>query len=453
MIVLETILALVVVLGILIFIHELGHFLAAKRFGVRVEVFSLGFGPRLFGWKRGDTDYRVAVVPLGGYVRMAGEYDPEVATKDDPGFLTNKARWQRLIIMISGPAMNIALALVLYWGLFMYGAETLDIPEGPPQIEWVEPGSPAEKAGLLVGDRILALGKRPIGSIEEFGEELIFRPNQTVVYRIQRGDQELEKPVTIGVNPQYGVGRDGIRVRIPVLIDSVNPGGPADRAGIKAGDRILEVNGRIPSGTEAISSLIAESRGKPVVLSLLRGAENLALEVVPEGGEGGKPRIGVALTYPRKFVRYGPLKAAGEALETAQRDALRLFRALGALVKREVGLGVMSGPLEIARISRQQAAQGVRPFLLLLAFISLQLGIFNLLPVPVLDGGHILILAVEGVLRRDLSLRLKERVLQAGLVMLVTLAVAVLYLDVRKAMRPPAQAAPAKTETAAPPGK
>jgi regulator of sigma E protease len=430
--------ALLVVIGVLVFIHELGHFVAAKYFGVKVEVFSLGFGRRLFGFQRGETDYRVAAIPLGGYVKMLGQADTpdqEAAASEtalDPRSYLAKPRWQRLIILFAGPAMNIALALVLWWGLFMVGTETLDVPEGPPQVEVFEAGSPAEKGGLAPGDRIVAIAGKPIASVEDYEKIVLFRPGQTLSYRIERGSETLTRDVTLATHPVYGVGVDGVRVRIPILVQSVLPGGPADKAGFRAGDRILEVNGRIPGGQGAVASLVEEFQGKPVQVTVLRDGGKVVLEVVPQAADGGRARIGVMLTYPLKTVRYGPLRAAEEALKQARDNAGVLFQTLSKLVTGAIGPQVMSGPLEIARIAKEQAEQGLKPFLGLLAFISIQLGIFNLLPIPVLDGGHILTLLVEAAMRRDLSVRLKERLLQAGLVFLVLVMVGVVALDIMK---------------------
>ncbi|MBP7148447.1 MAG: RIP metalloprotease RseP [Acidobacteria bacterium] len=448
---LEYALALVVVLGILIFVHELGHFLAAKYFRVRVETFSLGFGPRLFGFRRGDTDYRISAIPLGGYVRMTGEMDEIGRSEEDsgrPDSLTTKPRWQRLVIMLAGPTMNIALAMLIWWGLFMHGTETLDIPEGPPYVESVLPGSPAEQAGVAPGDRIVKVDGEAIDSVEEYTERLLFRPGRTVTYTVLRGEQELPREVTIGTHPVYGVGTDGVRVRMPVLIGSVAPDSPAERAGLKAGDRLVEINGRVAAGIDSVQKVIEQSAGKSVQLEVERAGQLVELAVEPAAIDGSRPRIGVTLTFPNKFVRFGPLQAAGESARMAWRNADLLFRTLSALVRRQVGMSVMSGPLEIARISREQASQGVVAFLQLLALISIQLGIFNLLPIPVLDGGHVLILLFESVIRRDLSLRLKERVLQAGFLLLVLFAVTVIALDVRKAFQRLPDTPPAATQPA-----
>jgi regulator of sigma E protease len=422
---------LVPVLGVLIFVHELGHFLAAKAIGVRVEVFSLGFGRRLFGARRGDTDYRVSLIPLGGYVRMSGELDAADAKSagDEPWRFTSKPRWQRLIVMLAGPAMNIVFALALWWGLFVHGAYAL-IPQGPPVIEATESGSPAQNAGLLPGDRMVAIGDKPIRSIDDHQEAILFRPNQKVHYKVERGGRIVETELQLGTNARFGTGWDGIRISLPILVQEITPG-PAERAGVRKGDRILDVNGHVPGDPGAVSKLIEASPGPDVALTLLRDGQPLSVNVTPEV-KGGRKLIGVSIAFPTRFVKYGLVAAMGESLREAGRQASMTAELLSQLVRRNVGMGVMSGPLEIARVSREQARQGWMPFLLLLAAISLQLGLFNLLPIPVLDGGHILILGVESALRRDVSLVIKERILQVGFVLLVAFAVLVLYGDVGK---------------------
>jgi regulator of sigma E protease len=443
------------VLGLLVFIHELGHFLAAKYFRVRVEVFSLGFGPRLFGFRRGDTDYRLSPIPLGGYVRMVGEFPgdtPDGAA--DPGALTSKPRWQRMIILLAGPAMNIALAIVLWWALFVYGMEALDIPDGPPVVEKVEAGSPAERAGLQPGDALLALDGESIRSAEEYQMKLIFKPGKSVVYRIQRGAESFDRTVEVAKDTRHGVGRDGIRIRTPILVSQIVPGGAAERDGLKPGDRILSIDGRLVSGPSTAVEAVVQSGGKPIAFELLRGDSVLEVTITPAVVEEGKPRIGAGFSYPIKLIKLDPIAALGESFETAAQNTSILFKTIGLLLRRELGLEVMSGPLEIARISSQEADRGLGPLLQLLAFISFQLGLFNLLPIPVLDGGHMAILTFEGALRRDLSPRFKERVLQFGFVLLVVFAAVVIFLDARKlrdlGARETQPSAPPPTQTEAP---
>ena len=449
MLVLERAFYLILVLGTLVFVHEFGHFLAAKFFGIRVEVFSLGFGPRLAGFRRGDTDYRVAAVPLGGYVKMAGEYD-EHADPDDPALFTAKPRWQRLVVFFAGPAMNVVLAIVLWWGILVYGDMELDIPQGPPVVEEVRPDSPAAAAGIEPGDRILALGDLQLESYAQYGKEVLFRPGQEVDYHIERDGRALTVPVHIAMDPLHGVGYDGIGVATSIIVRAVLEGSPAASAGVEIGDRIIGLDGHAPASMESLIEYIQQRAGQRVVFEVVRGDQRLELSVVPQATEEGKGRIGVSLGYPGKIVRYPPGEALMRALSKARENVRLLLRTVSSLVRMKVGVGVLSGPLEIARITQDQAQYGWRPLFGLLAFISINLGIFNLLPIPVLDGGNILILLVESSIRRDLTPRIKEVILQVGFVVLLTFAVTVIALDLRKAFvgrsEPTPVSAPAPSE-------
>ncbi len=438
MIFLEYALSLAVVLGVLIFIHEFGHFLAGKFFDVRVEVFSLGFGPRLAGFRLGETDYRVSAVPLGGYVKMSGEFDEEgnEGTRD-PRWLTSKPRWQRVVIYLAGPAMNVLLAMGIWWGLYLHGAEALDVPQGPPVVEAVADDSPAAAAGLRPGDRIVAIdGKRieEISDYEQVLEREMLAPGRTFRYEIEREGRRLTVPVTVAAHPLYGIGWDGVRIRLPIMVRQVVKGSPAERAGLRPGDRILRVDGQPPLALSDVSRLLRGRAGREVTLDVERGGREIRLTAVPEPTGDGGARLGIVVAYPTRYVRYGPLGALRESARQAWENAGLLFRTLSALVRRQVGIGVMSGPLEIARISRDQAALGIVPFLQLLAVISIQLGIVNLFPIPVLDGGQILILLVEMVKGGALPPALKERVLMVGLALVVLLAVLVVAVDIRKAV-------------------
>jgi regulator of sigma E protease len=428
MIIIERAFFLVLVLGILIFVHELGHFLAAKWFGVRVEVFSLGFGRRLFGFRKGDTDYRVSLIPLGGYVKMAGEM---FAGESEPqaDHFTGRPRWQRLIVMVAGPAMNIALAIGLYWALFWGGMPLQVEPDGPPVIEQVAEASPAAQAGLQAGDRILTIGGEEIDAPQDYVNAVVLRPGRTLTYEIERDGEELTRNVEVGTLSPYGIGFDGVVIRAPIVVSGVVEESPAERAGLEPGDRLLRIDGRQATGLQAFVERIKASPGEPVQLEVLRDDRPVQLAVVPEETDGAG-RIGVSLSSMRMVE--GPGEAFSAAVQRAWRETGMVFEVLAGLVQRVLSPMVLSGPLEIARISQEVAAQGFLSFVALLAFISLQLGVFNLLPIPVLDGGQITILLAESAARRDLPMRVKERVLQLGFLFIIVFAVSVLALDFYK---------------------
>ncbi|MDH3284370.1 MAG: RIP metalloprotease RseP [Acidobacteriota bacterium] len=443
-------LAFVAVLGPLVFVHELGHFFAAKLFKVRVEVFSLGFGPRLTGFRGGETDYRIAPIPLGGYVRMAGEYTQE-ADPADTGLLNNKPRWQRLVIMLAGPAVNVLFAAVVWWGLFIHGFHVADIPDGPPVVEAVAEASPAASAGLEPGDRIVAVGGIEIDSFETYREEVLFRPGQTTSYRVQRDGVTLELSVPITRHAEYQIGWDGVYLLASFLIDRVIPGGAAEEAGLKAGDRLLAVDGKMPESEAELVETIAGHAGSSLTLTVRRDEHLVDIPVVPRADSSGRGKIGIYFGRPTKFVRYGPVQAVGRSIEEIKRQSGLAFRTIAAIVKGALGFSALSGPLEIARISRQQIELGWIPLFAFMALLSLQLGVLNLLPIPVLDGGQVLILLVEAARGRDLSPGVKEKVLLTGFVMIVILMVAVIGMDFVKMQRssaaddqpPPAQEQPA----------
>lgn len=428
--VVERIFYFIVVLGILVFIHELGHFLAAKFFRVRVVTFSLGFGKKLAAFTRGDTEYRIAMIPLGGYVKMAGEVFDEELSKE-PDHFTAKPRWQRVIVYLAGPGMNIGLAVFLWWALFVSGVPVADIPEGPPVIESIAEGSAAERAGLEPGDVIVAIGERTLASLEDYGQAVALPAARRLSYTIERGEERLQKDVELDIDGISGLGRDGIRVRTPIIVGSVVPGSPAEAAGLLAGDRVITVDGHYPGGPENFVRIVSSSAGETLRLSMVRGEAEVAAEVVPVAGEDGVPRIGIVFGQATRVVE-GPVEALRESLSMAQDNVTMLFDVLSRLVRLAISPKVLSGPLEIARVSQEVASQGFVPFVWLLAFISMQLGLFNLLPIPVIDGGQIVILLSEMVARRDIPMRIRERVLQFGFVFIILFAVSVLALDVYK---------------------
>jgi len=413
----------------MIFVHELGHYLVAKLLKIRVDVFSLGFGPRLVGFKRGDTDYRVSALPLGGYVKMAGEsYEDELTGAPDE-FLS-RSKPQRFAVAVAGPIMNILLALVLTWANFWYGVEVDAAMKQPATIGKIEQGSPAAKAGLLVSDTILSVDSARTPTWHELRLEVGQRPNQTVTLTIRRDDQVLTKRVTFGSDNEAGtLGAGPPR---PYVVDSVEAGTPADKAGLKAGDRILLVTASDKTASDAydIAPLISASEGKPVHLRIQRKGEILEKTIVPVKMAEG-PRIGIRYK-PTQIERFGFFESWKQAVDRNYRVTILTFNVLGRIITGRASLRQMSGPIEIARFSGAAAEQGTLVLLQLMALISLQLGIFNLLPIPILDGGVIALLAVEGVMRRDLSLRVKERIFQIGFIFLIVLMGIIIINDITK---------------------
>jgi regulator of sigma E protease len=428
--ILTNILAFAFALGIIIFVHEAGHLLVAKGFGVRVLTFSLGFGKRLWGFRRGETEYRVSALPLGGYVRLGGE-NAEEATGDPRDFLS-KPRWQRILVYVAGPAMNVVLAVGLFAALFMVGIEVPNLPAIPSLIGAVEPGSSAAAAGLRRGDRIVALRGEPVSKWQEVNFAFLTSPDRPVPLTIERGDKTFQATVTPKGDPRYGVGDSaGIYPSVRPHVTRVEPRSPAAAAGFRAGDEIRVVDGRQIADSQDFVSYVEQHPGQRIEVEIARDGRALTLPVVPRrDGKVGKIGVGIGL-----YQRYGPARAIVESVRYNVQIVRETFRVLGKIFSREISAkGALAGPIEIAVQSGEAARVGFKQLLHLMGFISISIAILNLLPIPILDGGQIFILAIEGIIRRDLSLRLKEVINQVGFVMILLLMVMVIWFDIMKRM-------------------
>jgi len=432
------ILAVVVVLGIMILIHELGHFLAAKFFGIGVQVFSFGFGPRLFGFESGGTDYRVSALPLGGYVKMSGENPGEAATGAPDEFMS-KPRWQRFVVALMGPAMNIVLAVVLLTGLFMFRYQKPAYEEGPAVIGWVESASPAAKAGLDTGDRIVEVGGKKNPHWEDVELQVVSNPGQPLDVTVERNGQPLSVTLTPQAEGRAELGSVGWYPSMPAKLQSVQEGLPAEQAGLKMGDEIVAIDGSPVKFWPRISDLVQVGQGKEMQVQFIRDGKLMSTGLKPmmgtvEGDPQKKWRIGVAFQNEMVTKRLGFAAALSESLAQNKKFAVLIFEFVGKIAQQKISPRTLEGPIGIARLSGQAARQGLGDLISLMAAISLNLGIFNLFPIPVLDGGMILMLLIEGLIRRDLSLKMKERVTQVGFVALMLLAVFVIYNDIVKTL-------------------
>ncbi len=428
----------VVMLGTLIFIHEFGHFAAAKLFGVRVEVFSIGFGKRLFGFRRGETDYRVSALPLGGYVKMSGE-NPMEESSGDPGEFMSHPRWQRFVIAIAGPAMNIGLAIVALTCVLMVHHSRAAYLNEPAVMKYVDENSPAAKAGLQPDDRIVQVEGTVNPTWETVLNQMAISVGQPLHFEVQRGNQTLSKEIVIPEPPananedvdfleQLGIAVD------PFKVAELQPGKPAEKAGLKAGDEILKVNEKPVHSAPRFLQILRQTADKPVTVQVRRDGSLQSFAMTPEADKSEPGRyIGGFVSAIRMRDEQLALPAAFRmSLEENKKNSLLIVEVLKKLLKRPASINQFSGPIGIARISGKVARMGFLPFIGLMALISLNLGIFNLLPIPILDGGLILLLAVEGVMRRDIRREVKERVYQAAFVFLVIFAVVVIYNDITK---------------------
>ncbi len=422
----SNLLAFIIVLGFLIFAHEAGHFFVAKLFRVRVLVFSFGFGNRLFGFKRGDTDYRVSLIPLGGYVRMAGD-TPEESTPTDPAEFLAKPKWQRFLILLAGPFMNVVIAIVFLAVISMVGTEA---PIINPVIGAISPGYPAARAGLQVGDRIVAVNGEPITSFDDLRLVITMNADSPLkVEYVRNGVRHATTLTPVKQESDYGpVGKAGILPLIEPVVGRVRPGSPAERAGLRSGDRIVAINGKPDTQFAEFDSAIEQSKGAAIALDLQRGA-TIVHTVLP--AVHFNPRDPYRGFYPPTLVRkLSLIPALQDSVEQNWKMLNYAFVAIGRIFRHEGSVKELSGPISIARISGDMFRRGWMDLVALMAMISLQLGVMNLLPIPVLDGGHIFILLIEGAARHDLSLNVKERIQQLGFALLAALMIVVMYNDV-----------------------
>ncbi|HEX6901585.1 MAG TPA: RIP metalloprotease RseP [Thermoanaerobaculia bacterium] len=423
--ILTNLLSFIFALGVIIVVHEAGHLLVAKAFNVRVLTFSVGFGKRIWGRQRGETEYRISAIPLGGYVRLGGENPDE--TSDDPREFLNKPRWQRVLVYLAGPFANVLLALVIFAGLFMVGIEVMNLPNMPPLIGGVEQGSSAAQAGLRRGDLIVAAGGEAMDDWNDVVLALMGSPDRPLPLTVRRGDQTVEATVTPKRVPKYEVGDfAGLVPSIRPQIIQVVAGQPAEAAGFKPGDEIRAVDGRPIADSQAFVEAVSKRPGQPTRVDVTRDGRPLTLNVTPTAA--GK--VGVQIGF---YQRYSPGRAFIESARYNVQVVEDTFRILGKVVTGSLSAkGALAGPIEIAAQSGQAARSGFKYLLHLMGFISISIAIMNMLPIPILDGGQIFILGVESVIRRDLSLRLKEVISQVGFVMILLLMFVVIWFDLMK---------------------
>jgi regulator of sigma E protease len=435
----------VIILGIMVLVHEFGHFAVAKLCGVRVETFSIGFGKRIFGIRYGATDYRISILPLGGYVKMAGEMGGENASGAADEF-TSKPRWQRVLIALAGPFSNFLLSFFLLTLVAHYHHEVDKYLNGPAVVDYVPQNTPAALDGLAAGDTIVSFNGVANPTWDEVLREM--EPNlnnhavalsyshegQVVARTIDMApaggiDFAEEGPVAIGIIPREQPG--------PIRVESISAGTPADRAGLKPGDDIVRIDNLEPHSVTALHAYLKDRAGAPSTLSLLRNGQPLTITVSPEKVDSAPSyaqyQIGF-LPHPNPVdVVQLPLKASiHQSLRDNRDGSTLILRVLKGMFTRHVSVKSLSGPVGIAQQIDIATQLGLWTLLVLVATISLNLGIFNLLPFPPLDGGMIVFLLIESVIRRDVNQDLKERIYQIAFVCVVFLAVFVLFNDITR---------------------
>jgi regulator of sigma E protease len=422
--VLSSIFWLLVLLGVMILIHELGHFWAARTFDVRVDIFSFGFGPRLFGFKRGETDYRFSLILFGGYVKMAGDQPSDENASDPRGFML-KPRWQRLIIAVG-----------LLTGLYMVKYQHVVEPGGAI-VGHVVADSPAAKAGVQPGDKIVQFEGKKDPSWDDIERNEIASAERNLSVTLERNGRLIQTTVTPVLDERMSIATSGWEESTEIVAQEISPGMPADAAGLKPGDILVSIDGQPIRSRFKLQDVIRGANGNPVSVVYLRAGQQHTVSIKPVmSGSDGKPRfmIGVA-PMPKLNVVTESLSfpaALRQSIQSNTENATLIFAFLRGLVERRMSAKAVDGPIGIARLSSRAAQMGAAVFLSLMASVSLNLAIFNLLPIPILDGGVILTLLVEMLLGRDLSLNFKEGLMKIGFVFLMAVVVFVLYNDISK---------------------
>ena len=426
-----SILAFLFVLGVLIFVHELGHYLMAKRLGIRVLTFSLGFGPKVLRFQRGDTEYCISAIPLGGYVKMAGE-NPDESRNGGPEEFLSRSKWDRFLVLIMGPTMNIVLAVVVLAGVLYQGAEVPAYETQPPVVGSVVAESPAEAAGIRRGDKVLTVAGSPVDTWEDFFMAVLPKADLEISMEVLRDGERVSLQVTPAAQTRFQIGDIGVLPEMHYFVRAVTPGQPADRAGLRPGDVILEINGGKVGHDNPLVPIINRSAGVPLDLTLRREGGTVKVSVTPEK-RGDVGLIGIQLSdYELRTFEPGAIQALGLSVQRNFEGSVLILKTLWGLFTRETSPRQLMGPVAIAQLSGDAAQVGWTALFTLMATISLNLGLLNLLPIPVLDGGHIFIMGLEGLVRRDFSIRVKEKILFAGFIVLMLLMVTVIYNDLTR---------------------
>ena len=432
--ILNTIFYFIITIGILVLVHELGHFLAAKFFRMRVDTFSIGFPPRAFGKKFGETDYCISWIPIGGYVKIAGIIDESMDTEflnkePQPWEFRSKPKWQRAIVLSAGVLMNLLLAAVIFWGIIFYQGKTI---YPVTEIGHVTPNSPAAKAGLQIGDKILSINNNSVKQWDEI-ESSIYTESVTsdITLHVERNRTTVAISISRSDMPDFSEERFGILpAGLVAVVSAVDHGKPAEQIGLQPGDTILAVNGK-SVGFGSLQEVIRANASKEVLLSWARGEQKMNARVTPTV-EG---RIGILLDNAYRGVTIYEQYSFFEALPIGMKE-LKMTGVLFISNMYQIIVGKASlsksvgGPVKIAQMAKQSAENGVVEFFGFIGLLSISLALLNILPFPALDGGHLLFLSYEAIFRRELPDKVRIVVQQAGFILLLVFMAFILYNDV-----------------------
>ena len=446
----QTIIAFIVALGVLIVVHEYGHYLVARLCGVKVLRFSVGFGRPLVLWRRGPdrTEWVIAAVPFGGYVKMLDEREGPVAPEDVARAFNRQSVGRRFAIVLAGPVFNFLFAILVYAGLFMYG-----LPEARPVLGAPPAGTVAATAGLKSGDTVRAIEGVPVETWQELRWRVLQAALQRQSLRLEVVNERGhigEATLDLSNYPTDDVSSDalervGLRLYRPPLdpvLGQVVGGGPADRAGLAAGERIVRADGKPVDSWEALVAAIRARPGKPLALVVEKDGATRTVEVIPDSIVSGDTRIGrigaaprIAPSHAEKMlirVQHGPLDSLGRAVAKTWDISLFSLKMLGKMLLGEVSWKHLSGPVTIADFAGQSAQMGWISYLTFLALISISLGVLNLLPIPLLDGGHLMYYAVEIIKGTPVSERAMEFGQRIGLALLLVMMAFAFYNDLNR---------------------
>ncbi len=447
---LHTMIAFVVAIALLITVHEFGHFIVARRLGIKVEKFSVGFGPALFSWRSRDREvlYVIAAIPLGGYVKMLGENPDEqgdevkeaLSEEDKARAFDAQPAWKRACVAVAGPGFNFLFAIVAYMLVGWVGQSVV-----PPIVGHVAPASVAEQAGLVSGDRIVALNGDSVHSWQQIEDRLKGDVGKPLDIEVKRDDSIETLRLTVPVPKKDPLLTDvaseslGMDPGMHVLVADVMPKTPAAKAGLKSGDEVLQVQGKAVTSIGGFIRQVRKYAGRSMTLGIKRGQETLNLSVTPESDEKGRGRIGASMTarplYPLVTYRMGAVGGIRYGFVRTWEVTALTFQVLGKMLTASISPKNLGGPIAIAQIAGKTAALGFVAFVSFLALISINLGVLNLLPVPVLDGGHLLYLSIEKVRGAPLSPKVMERTQMVGMMLIGALMVFSFYNDIARWLR------------------
>jgi regulator of sigma E protease len=427
----------------MVLVHEFGHFVVAKWCGVRVETFAIGFGKRVVGMRRGGTDYQINALPLGGYVKMAGEI-PGEKTSNDPGELNNHPRWQRMLIALAGPFSNFVLAFVLMAAVYMVHNEVNEYISGPAVTDYISPGSPIASTGIHSSDTIVHFDNVENPTWDDVGNHCLLNLNQTVPFSFTHDGQRINTTFFIASTARtpdnFSPDSLGFVPKMqptPVKVSSLMPGSPAERAGLEPGDQIVSIDAVDLHSVYTLLAYMQDRKGAPALIVVLRKGQPMLKSITPElTDEGGAKEYLLGfhpVPPPVKVEKLSFAKSLSKSWDFTKKNSMLIKDVVKGMFEGHVSVRSLSGPIGIGQVVHEAAAApGWTPLIGTVAMISINLGMVNLLPFPILDGGMIFLLLIEGAFRRDLPMQVKERIFQVAFVCIVLFAAMIIFNDITK---------------------